>query len=57
MFYNRADLQIVAELPLPDPDQIIQDSWDLAFPQIIAWSTAATGLLLVVLLIKSFVNR
>ena len=41
-------------LPLPDPEVFFQESFSLAFPQVLAWSSAATGILLVVLLIKSF---
>lgn len=42
------------QLPLPDPDEFFQQSFDLAFPQVLAWSSAATGILLVVLILRSF---
>ena len=42
------------ELPLPDPKEFFQESFNLAFPEILAWSAAATGILLVVLIVKSF---
>lgn len=57
--YIRNSLPYIAqvELPLPDSETVIQDSYDLAFPQVIAWSAAASGILLVVLLVKSFTNK
>lgn len=59
VFHHGSSLQNIAsiELPLPDPETVIQDSYDLAFPQVVAWSTAAGGILLVVMLIRSFTNK
>lgn len=58
-FYFSNNISTVAEvnLPLPDSEQVIQDSFDLAFPQVIAWSAAASGIILVVMLIRSFTNK
>lgn len=57
MFYHEHSVSLVMELPLPDPNQVVDDSWNLAFPQVLSWSSAATGILLVVMLIKSFLSR
>ena len=56
---NRNSLQNIAsvDLPLPDSETIITDSYNLAFPQVIAWASAASGILLVVMLIRSFTNK
>ena len=42
------------ELPLPSPEEVIQDSFDLAWPQVLAYSSALTGVLIVVMILKSF---
>lgn len=57
MFHHWHSVPLVIELPLPDPNKVVDDSWNLAFPQVLAWSSAATGILLVVMLIKSFLSR
>ena len=54
---NLSYLVAEVELPLPDPDEFFQDSFDLAFPQVLAWSAAATGILLTVMIIKAFINK
>lgn len=39
--------------PLPDPDTFVGQSKDLAWPQILAFSTAIIGILTVVLILRS----
>lgn len=63
-FFDRDNLPIVDKiqeedegsinLPLPEPNQFFNDTFALAFPEVLAWSAAATGILLVVLIVKSF---
>lgn len=60
IIFNRNNLSpLIAsvELPLPDSEEFFQESFDLAFPQVLAWSSAACGILLTVMIIKSFVSR
>lgn len=42
---------------LPDPEEIISDSIDVAWNEVLAWSAAATGILLTIMLVKSFLAR
>lgn len=44
-------------LPLPDPDQFVEDQFNLAFPEILAYSSAIIGISLTVMLVKSFVGK
>ena len=48
---------IIAQSPLPDPETIITESTEMAWTQVLAWSAAATGILLTVMLVKSFLAR
>ena len=47
----------IMESPLPDPETIISEATEMAWTEIFAWTTAATGILLTVMLIKSFISR
>ena len=53
---DRNNLSFVAsvELPLPDAEQFFQESFDLAFPQVLAFASALIGVSMVVLILKSF---
>ena len=57
--YHGRSISYIANitLPLPDADTVVNDSYDMAYPQIVAWGTAASGILLVVLLVKAFANK
>ena len=59
--YNRNYIQVIdiqsqteTVLPLPEPNEFFEESFALAFPEVLAWSAAATGIILVILIIKSF---
>lgn len=47
----------IVQNPLPDPEILIDNSTGMAWEQIILWSSAATGILLTVLLAKSFLSK
>ena len=53
---NRAlDLDLVAvTLGLPNPTTFVQQSRDLAYPQVLAFATALSGIFLVFYLLRSF---
>ena len=53
---DRNNLSFVAsvELPLPDAEEYFQETFDLAFPQVLAFSSALIGVSMVVLILKSF---
>ena len=44
----------ISQSPLPDAETVIQESTEMAWAQVLAWSAAATGILLTVMLIKAF---
>lgn len=43
----------VLTLPLPEPEGFVSNSYNLAYPQILAFCTALIGITLIVLLVKS----
>lgn len=45
---------IAVDNPLPDPESVIDQSWNLAWPQVLAWSAAAVGVLIAIMIVKSF---
>ena len=45
------------ELPLPDPDEFVDNQFAIAFPEILAYSAAMTGIILTIMLIKSFIAK
>jgi hypothetical protein len=45
---------VLLAFELPPPEAIYGQVYALAFPQILAWCTAAAGALFLVLLIKNF---
>jgi hypothetical protein len=47
-----AHLSYVAVQALPPAEEIYQDAFGMAFPQVLAWCAAASGALLVVFFIK-----
>ena len=55
--YDSYTYLVNVQLPLPNADEVVDNSFNTAFPQVLAWSTAVTGILLVVLLIKSFTSK
>jgi hypothetical protein len=44
-------------LPLPTIDAFFQQFWEMAYPQILLWCGAASGALLTIWIIKSFINK
>ena len=44
------------ELPLPDPKQFVEESLVLGWRGVFEWTTAAIGVLVVVMIVKSFMR-
>ena len=55
-FYYRDNLSYLAtvELPLPDPKEFFQSSFDMAWKEILAYSAAIISISLTVMIIRSF---
>jgi hypothetical protein len=45
---------LILQSPLPDPEAVVSNAIDDAWVEVGAWGAAATGILLVVLILKSF---
>lgn len=48
---------VVAQTPLPPPEKVYQDVFNMAWPQVLAWCSAAVGLILVYKVIRAFIAR
>lgn len=46
----------ISQSPLPSPESVISEATDMAWTEILNWSAAATGILITILLIRSFIS-
>jgi hypothetical protein len=53
MYHNRGYISHLGSV-LPPADSVYQSAFNMAFPQILAWCTAAAAALTVVLIVKYF---
>ena len=44
------------ELPLPEPKEFVEESLVLGWQGVFEWTTAAIGILVVVMIVKSFMK-
>lgn len=45
---------VIVVSSLPNPDSFVKDAYDMAWPQILSFSSAVLGILAVTLIIKAF---
>ena len=57
MFSHHEMVVTVATLPLPDADGFVSTVQEKALPQVLGLATACLGVMLAVLLIRSFTNK
>jgi hypothetical protein len=48
---------VTSTLPLPDPNQFVTTSWNLAWTQILAYAAACIGLLLCAYVFRAFMGK
>lgn len=56
--YNHSNVlpPVIIAQTLPDPDSFKQDVYQLAWPQILAYSSALIGIVLVLMIVKAFIK-